>query len=315
MDKRFLEMTVPEQLSAYESALAEVSRLKAQLGEYSRKMIDAADEIIAWKDASGLECGCDPDGITPAKANKFWDAEAKKPEHIITQPEKLTPEVALGESNQEIRRVMLERYGWERLLVEAFQVQPIEHQADVVAFRHDIEMAEHERDQARKELEDWKRLHSQPIHNPPEATGEYVDVMGEMTIPFTVQLPVELCHEPIACDDPAVEAALQAVSGHIFTYIWGEDRKPAVVYCDVGDQNVEIESDDRKCLEKDSTRLTDEPVNSGSCNDGDLAPKRERSLMVKNANKIRSETADVIDKGAQGEETDWSWPLDRIKKG
>jgi len=126
MDKRFSEMTFPEQLSAYESALAEVSRLKAQLGEYS----------------------------------------------------------------------------------------------------------------------------SQPIADPPEATGKYVDVMGEMTIAFTAKLPVELCHEPIACDDPAVEAALQAVSGHICTYIWGEDRKPAVVYCDVGDQNVEIESDDRKCLEK-----------------------------------------------------------------
>jgi hypothetical protein len=31
------------------------------------------------------------------------------------------------------------------------------------------------------------------------------------------------------------------------------------------------------CASKDSTRLTDEPVNSGSCNDGDLAPKCERS--------------------------------------
>jgi len=28
---------------------------------------------------------------------------------------------------------------------------------------------------------------------------------------------------------------------------------------------------------KDSTRLTDDPVNSGSCIDGDLAPKCERS--------------------------------------
>ena len=28
--------------------------------------------------------------------------------------------------------------------------------------------------------------------------------------------------------------------------------------------------------EKDSTRLTDDPVNSGSCNAGDLAPKREQ---------------------------------------
>ncbi|MGD8499524.1 MAG: hypothetical protein PVJ86_02690 [Phycisphaerales bacterium] len=133
--------------------------------------------------------------------------------------------------------------------VSRLKAQAIEHQADVVAFRHDIEMAEHERDQARKELEDWKRLHSQPIYNPPEATGEYVDVMGEMTIAFTVQLPAELCREPIACDDPAIEAALQAVSEHICTYIWGEDKKPAVVYCDVSDQNVEIESDDREGLD------------------------------------------------------------------
>jgi len=124
MDKRFSEMTFPEQLSAYESAQDEVSRLKAQLGEYK------------------------------------------------------------------------------------------------------------------------------PIPNPPEATGEYVNVMGEMTISFTVELPVELCREPIACDDPVIEAALQAVSGHFCTYIWGEDKKPAVVYCDVGEQDVEIESDDRECLEK-----------------------------------------------------------------
>ena len=205
-----------------------------------RTVIDEKQaEIDAWKDASGLECGGDPDGVTPTMAREFWDAEAKK--------------------------------------IEAFQAQAIEHQADVVALRHDLEVVEHERDQARKELEDWKRQHSQPIHNPPEATGEYVDVMGEMTIPFTVQLPVELCREPIACDDPAIEAALQAVSGHICTYIWGEDKKPAVVYCDVSDQNVEIESDDRQCLEKDSTRLTDDPVNSGSCNDGDLAPECEQS--------------------------------------
>jgi hypothetical protein len=210
MDKRFSEMTFPEQLSAYESALADVSRLKAQLAEYSRKMIDAADEIIAWKDATGLERGGDTDGITPAKAKEFWDSDASR---ILT-----------------------------------FREQAIEIQTDIVALRHDLEVAEYERDQTRKELEDWKRLHSQPICTPPEATGEYVDVMGEMTISFTVQLPVELCREPIACDDPAIEAALQAVSGHIYTYIWGEDKKPAVVYCDVGDQNVEIESDDRKCL-------------------------------------------------------------------
>ena len=239
MDKRFSEMSFPEQLSAYESACLEVSRLKAQLGEYSRKLIDAADELIAWKDAAGLVCGGDPDGVTPAKAKEFWDVEAKR--------------------------------------IEAFQIQAIEHQADIVAWQHDLDVAEHERDTARKELAEWRRVHSQPICNPPEAMGEYVDVMGEMTISFTVQMPVELCREPIACDDPAIEAALQAVSGHVCTYIWGEDKKPAVVYCDVGEQNVEIESDDRTCLEKDSTRLTDEAVNSGSCDAGELHGKREQS--------------------------------------
>ena len=81
--------------------------------------------------------------------------------------------------------------------------------SEINSLRHDIEVAEHERDQSRKDLEEWKRLHSQPIRNPPEATGEYVDVLGEMTIAFTVRLPVELCHEPIACDDPANKAILQ----------------------------------------------------------------------------------------------------------
>lgn len=113
MDKRFSEMTFPERLSAYESTLSEVSRLKAQLGEYSRKMIDAADELIAWKDASGLECGGDPDLITPAKAKEFWDAEAKR--------------------------------------VEALQAQVIEHQADIVALEEAVEhivRVEAERDEA-----------------------------------------------------------------------------------------------------------------------------------------------------------------------
>lgn len=211
-----------------------------QSNDFLRHRAETAEaRVEEWKDASGLECGGDPDGVTPAKAKEFWDAEAKR--------------------------------------IEAFQAQAIEHQTDIVAWRHDLDVAEHERDEAQKELEEWRRVHSQPICNPPEATGEYVDVMGEMTIPFTVQLPVELCHEQIACDDPAIEAALQAVSGHVCAYIWGEDKKPAVVYCDVGEQNVEIESDDRTCLEKDSTRLTAKPVNSVSCNDGELGRKREQS--------------------------------------
>lgn len=44
---------------------AEVERLKDQLQLYSRKLVDAADEIIAWKEATGLMCGGDADGVTP----------------------------------------------------------------------------------------------------------------------------------------------------------------------------------------------------------------------------------------------------------
>lgn len=131
---------------------------------------------------------------------------------------------------------------------EAFRAQDIERQTDIIALRHDLEVAEHERDEALKELKQWRRAHSQPVENPPGATGKYVDVMGEMAVLFAVQLPVELCREPVVCDDPAVEAALQAVSDHLDVYVWGTDKKPAVVYCDVCDQNVEIESDDREVL-------------------------------------------------------------------
>lgn len=30
-------------------------------------------EIEAWKLASGLECGGDPDGVTPAEAQRYWE--------------------------------------------------------------------------------------------------------------------------------------------------------------------------------------------------------------------------------------------------
>ena len=225
-----------------------------QSNDFLRHRAETAEQQIEeWKDASGLECGGDPDGVTPTKVKEFWGKQ-----------------------------------------FEAFRAQDIERQTDITALRHDLDVAEDEIQEAKEllgdggdgtlkgrvesvlcELHEYKS-HLRSIPNPPEATGEYVDVMGEMIIPFTAQLPVELCREPIACDDPAIEAALQAVSGYVCTYIWGEDKKPAVVYCDVGEQNVEIESDDRKCLEKDSTRLTDEAVNSVSCNYGELGQKRDQ---------------------------------------
>jgi hypothetical protein len=40
------------------------------------------------------------------------------PQWVIESPEKITPQKVLTENNQEIRRVMLERYGWDRLLID-----------------------------------------------------------------------------------------------------------------------------------------------------------------------------------------------------
>jgi hypothetical protein len=40
------------------------------------------------------------------------------PEWVILHPEEITVEKVLSEENQEVRRVMLERYGWDRLLFD-----------------------------------------------------------------------------------------------------------------------------------------------------------------------------------------------------
>ena len=75
---------------------------------------------------------------------------------------------------------------------------------------------------------------------------KHVTVCGEMKVLWTVELPIDTAREPVACDDPAIEAAMQAISQHINTYLWGEDKPPAVVYCEVDEEDVEIESDDRE---------------------------------------------------------------------
>ncbi len=48
----------------------------------------------------------------------FWQG-VQVLQHVIEQPEALTPAVVLGEQNVEVRRVMMERYGHDRLLADA----------------------------------------------------------------------------------------------------------------------------------------------------------------------------------------------------
>lgn len=75
---------------------------------------------------------------------------------------------------------------------------------------------------------------------------DYVEACGEMTVRFVVEMPRALCHESVACEDPAIEAAMQAVLCRIDTFIWGANQPPAVVSCDVCEADVMIEDDERE---------------------------------------------------------------------
>ncbi len=74
----------------------------------------------------------------------------------------------------------------------------------------------------------------------------YVTVRGVMEVNWTVELPEDLCRKSVACADPAVEAAMQAVHQDFATYLWGPDRSSARVYCEVMEDDVVVEEDDRE---------------------------------------------------------------------
>lgn len=74
----------------------------------------------------------------------------------------------------------------------------------------------------------------------------YVAVSGTMEVTWTAHLPEALCRESVACEDPAVEAAMQAVQQEIGTLLWGLEKPEARVYCEVMEDDVEIEEDERE---------------------------------------------------------------------
>lgn len=74
----------------------------------------------------------------------------------------------------------------------------------------------------------------------------YVEVHGTMEINWTVELPIKHAREPVACDDPAIEAAMQGVSQHITCYLWGQSKEPAIVHCEVNEADVKVEEDHRE---------------------------------------------------------------------
>lgn len=78
------------------------------------------------------------------------------------------------------------------------------------------------------------------------AAKGYVTVRGTMEVTWTVELPEALCRESVACEDPAVEAAMQAVQQEIGTLLWGSEKPEARVFCEVMEDDVVVEEDERE---------------------------------------------------------------------
>jgi hypothetical protein len=53
-------------------------------------------------------------------------------EKVIMRPNELTPEEIMQENNQEVKRVMLERYGWEKILLTLKAEKINEDQAGIL---------------------------------------------------------------------------------------------------------------------------------------------------------------------------------------
>ena len=72
----------------------------------------------------------------------------------------------------------------------------------------------------------------------------YVVVKLEVTA--TVELPKDDKYNGQMCEDPAVEAALEAVGqGPIDIYLWGQDKDPARVFLETYEDDAEVEEDCR----------------------------------------------------------------------
>jgi len=60
------------------SAYALIPRLVATVRAQREEIAALQHEIEKWKDASGLECGGDPDAVTPEKTSAYWREEMER---------------------------------------------------------------------------------------------------------------------------------------------------------------------------------------------------------------------------------------------
>jgi len=67
-----------EEAERIEQLEKEVERLEKLVAQKNERLEEADAEIEAWKDASGLECGGDPDNVTPEACRKYWKEFERK---------------------------------------------------------------------------------------------------------------------------------------------------------------------------------------------------------------------------------------------
>ena len=73
-----------------------------------------------------LHCETGPAAVWP-NGDRYWFWHGVRvPQAVVEQPEQITPRTILGERNSEVRRVMIERFGWERFDVTV-KAQVVDH--------------------------------------------------------------------------------------------------------------------------------------------------------------------------------------------
>lgn len=67
----------------------------------------------------------------------------------------------------------------------------------------------------------------------------------EATVTCTVELPPHFAQTGVACDDPAIEAVIEALGRMVDVYLWGIGEAPARVTIEACEDDCRIEEDHR----------------------------------------------------------------------
>ena len=81
-----LDQERDECVESLRARVAELERERDSLGDENRLLLAEVDE---WKDASGLECGGDPDGVTPNSMRRYWESVESERDSLRTENARL----------------------------------------------------------------------------------------------------------------------------------------------------------------------------------------------------------------------------------